>query len=253
MSNFINKKLDNVEYKYICIKKEFFDVNMIYLNYTNMKKRKYIEIIYKSPSIFLEGLFFKTPPLTGNNIYIIYKDRQINNITIKLYLDKNEFADFINMINSIDGYIKSYISRYAKDINNELNALPKSGTDLSNKVLPNNVPLFANKVLPNNVPLLPNKVLPIQDGINCINNIQELNIQELNNLETIDMFRYDNILRKRGDHWELNLKSYLDRHILEDLKKYKNNKYIFTFNISNIYFGNSSLIPLVKCNKCDIC
>ena len=114
MSNFINKKLDNVEYKYICIKKEFFDVNMIYLNYTNMKKRKYIEIIYKSPSIFLEGLFFKTPPLTGNNIYIIYKDRQINNITIKLYLDKNEFADFINMINSIDGYIKSYISRYVK-------------------------------------------------------------------------------------------------------------------------------------------
>jgi hypothetical protein len=229
MSNFINKKLDNVEYKYICIKKEFFDVNMIYLNYTNMKKRKYIEIIYKSPSIFLEGLFFKTPPLTGNNIYIIYKDRQINNITIKLYLDKNEFADFINMINSIDGYIKSYISRYAKDINNELNASSNNGT-----------------------------LLPIQDGINCINNIQELNIQELNiqelnNLETIDMFRYDNILRKRGDHWELNLKSYLDRHILEDLKKYKNNKYIFTFNISNIYFGNSSLIPLVKCNKCDIC
>ena len=40
-----------LEYNYICIKKEFFDVSMVYLNYINIKKRNNIEIIYKSPSV----------------------------------------------------------------------------------------------------------------------------------------------------------------------------------------------------------
>ena len=26
-----------------------------------------------------------------------------------------------------------------------------------------------------------------------------------------------------------------------------------TFNISNVYFGVSNLVPLVKCNRCEIC
>jgi hypothetical protein len=72
------KKTDNsAEFKYICIKKEFFDVNMIYLNYTEVKKDKYIEIIYKSPSIFLEGLFFKTPPLNASQIRLVYESAAI--------------------------------------------------------------------------------------------------------------------------------------------------------------------------------
>jgi hypothetical protein len=51
----------------------------------------------------------------------------------------------------------------------------------------------------------------------------------------------------------MHLKSYLDKNIINELENKNNNNinYIFTFNISNIYFGNSSLIPLVKCNRCE--
>ena len=69
------RNYDNtVDFRYICIKKEHFDVNMIYLKYTNLKKENYIEIIYKSPSIFLDGLFFKTPPLNLSQLSIITKE-----------------------------------------------------------------------------------------------------------------------------------------------------------------------------------
>lgn len=199
------KKSDNsAEFKYICIKKEYFDVNMIYLNYTNVKKEKYIEIIYKSPSIFLEGLFFKTPPISASQIRLVYKDKHnYNYITVKITLDNSieQQAEFIKMLNKSDEYINNYILRFAKDINKEF----------------------------------------FKDELN-------------NSMNTIEMFRYDNILKNRGgNNWELNMKSYLDKQSLDMLSasKLDNIKYIFTFNITNIYLGNVSLIPLIKCNKCE--
>ena len=63
-NNNFNKKPETlVDYKYICIKKDNFDVNMIQLNYNNIKQNNHIEIIYKTPSILLEGLFLKTPAI----------------------------------------------------------------------------------------------------------------------------------------------------------------------------------------------
>ena len=57
----LKKKNTSVDYKYICIKKDQFDISMVYLNYLSLQQKKFIEIIYKSPSVFLDGLFFKTP------------------------------------------------------------------------------------------------------------------------------------------------------------------------------------------------
>jgi hypothetical protein len=65
------KNNTSVEYKYICIKKDVFDENMIHLNYSSLKEKKFIEIIYKSPSVYLEGLYFKTPPISLKDIFII--------------------------------------------------------------------------------------------------------------------------------------------------------------------------------------
>jgi hypothetical protein len=199
------KKSDNsAEFKYICIKKEYFDVNMIYLNYTNIKKQNYIEIIYKSPSIFLEGLFFKTPHISASQIRLVYKDKHnYNYITVKITLDNSieQQAEFIKMLHKSDEYINNYILRFAKDINKEF----------------------------------------FKDELN-------------NSMNTIEMFRYDNILKHRGgNNWELNMKSYLDKPSLDMLSasKFNNIKYIFTFNITNIYLGNVNLIPLIKCNKCE--
>jgi hypothetical protein len=191
----------SVDFKYICIKKEFFDTNMIYLNYSNLKRNKYIEIIYKSPSIYLEGLFFKTPPISLNAISIFHKDKQPNNITIKIALDMLLYEQFIKILKNIDEYISAYIVRFSKEIENELKT-------------------------------------------------------HYNDYRALMTFRYEQIIKfKSFDIIEMHLKSYLDKHIINELenKTNKNNnmKYIFTFNISSIYFGNSSLIPLVKCNRCE--
>jgi hypothetical protein len=216
------RKQDNcADFKYICIKKEFYDINMIYLNYKNVKKDKYIEIIYKSPSIFLEGLFFKTPIINASQIRTVYKDKHnYSYITIKITLDSNieKQAEFINMLNKTDEYINNYIMRFARDINKE----------------------FLNKEA------------NIGNGSGSGSGSGDL----INNFDmdttTIEMFRYDNILKHRGGtNWELNMKSYLDKTALDMLSANTNAKYIFTFNITNIYLGNSNLIPLIKCNKCE--
>ena len=95
----IKKRDKAIDFKYICIKKEYFDVNMIYLNYTNLKINKYIEVIYKSPSIFLDGLFFKTPPIHIKNINVIRRDNANgSNVIIKLKLTTQEHNQFINML-----------------------------------------------------------------------------------------------------------------------------------------------------------
>ena len=202
-------KLDNsAEFKYICIKKDYYDVNMIYLNYINVKKERYIEIIYKSPSIFLEGLFFKTPPINHQQIKTYCKDKNKYSYTvIKIILDSTneKQAEFINMLSKTDDYINKYIQRCAKDINKEF---------LKNDIGGNNY------------------------------------------MNTIEMFRYENIIKYRGGNcWEFNMKSYLDKPSIDMLNKINGNsreEFIFTFNITNIYLGNSNLIPLIKCNKCDM-
>ena len=209
------KNDSTVDYKYICIKKDYFDVNMIHLNYTNLKKCNYIEIIYKSPSIFLEGVFMKTPQISSNAISVIHKDRESNNITIKISLNNKEHSAFIQILRSIDEYISSYINRISMEIETELNS----------------------------------------------------NVTNHTELRSLLMFRYDQIVKYRngGDNIEMHLKSYLDKSMITDLEdktkgqsqsqcqsQCQNQKYIFTFNISNIYFGSSNLIPLIKCNRCEI-
>ena len=122
------KKPTSVDYKYISIKKDCFDSNMIYLNYSSLKKNKYIEIIYRSPSVFLDGLFFKTPPIALKDIIIYYKENKYyqsntqNNLnrTIKLLLNYKEHTQFINILRTVDEYISTYINKYSLEIENDL-------------------------------------------------------------------------------------------------------------------------------------
>jgi hypothetical protein len=206
---------NNVDFRYICIKKDFFDVNMIYLNYMTIKDHNYIEIIYKSPSIFLEGLFFKTPIIKFNQIYVSKKIKKngfgtnnnatSNSVSIRIILDYNnpEQIQFINMLLMIDTYILNYIGRFTKDINRELN-LSK------------------------------------------------------NNMNCVEMYKYEPIIKTYSNYYEINMKSYLDNKTINELQNTDinniliNSKITLTFNISHIYFGNYNLIPLVKCNKCQI-
>jgi len=199
------KKNTSVDYKYICIKKDVFDPSMIFLNYSSLKHKKYIEIIYKSPSVFLEGLFFKTPPISSKDIFIYYKDNKnyqsYNNTspTLKLLLNHQNHTQFINILRTIDEYISTYINKYAIEIENDLVSYYNDNRTMSSF-----------------------------------------------NYEQIIKYRYNNII-------EIHMKSYLEKHLLDELEnKIEDKKYIFTFNISNIYFSNNNnLLPLVKCNRCE--
>ena len=211
--NFQNKKANtSVEYKYICIKKDVFDSTMINLNYLNLKDKKVIEIIYKSPSVYLEGLYFKTPPISSKDIIIYYKENKHNYLnnkslspTIKLLLNYQEHTQFINILISIDETISRYINKNAIEIEDNLNKYHNDNRTMSSF-----------------------------------------------NYEQIIKFRYNNII-------ELHMKSYIDKQIIDTLENNSNNnsnlnnKYIFTFNVSNIYFSNNNnLLPLVKCNRCEL-
>ena len=117
------KKNTSVDYKYICIKKDQFDISMVYLNYLSLQQKKFIEIIYKSPSVFLDGLFFKTPLISHKDIIIYYKDTKyncLNNPTLKLLLNYKDHSAFINILRSIDEYISNYINKYSTEIENNL-------------------------------------------------------------------------------------------------------------------------------------
>ena len=39
---------NTVDFQYICIRKEYFDIGMIYIKYTNLKKVNYMEIIIQT-------------------------------------------------------------------------------------------------------------------------------------------------------------------------------------------------------------
>ena len=243
----IIKKNTSVDYKYICIKKDVFDSSMIYLNYSSLKKNKYIEIIYKSPSVFLEGLFFKTPPIALKDIIIYYKENksyysnynyhQSNhntnyhtnfNPTIKLLLNYKDHTQFINILRTIDEHISTYINKYAVEIENDLLNYYNDNRPISSFNY-EQIIKFRNASVPNKVS---NTVNVNNTILNTVNNTIEIHMKSYLDTAIIDML--DGKIDGKIDN------------TLDD------KKYIFTFNISNIYFSNNNnLLPLVKCNRCE--
>lgn len=203
-----NKKINinNVKSIYLCIKKEHFNENMVYLNYNNLKQKKSIAIIYKSPSIFLDGLFFQTPQLTNSDIIITkYEKNKTNqdnyNIILNLNEKNTEHKQLINIIIKLDQYIINYLKKFKKEIQNEL--IINYGDD-----------------------------------------------------RPIEKFKYIFLIKKNNNKWQINMKSYIDKNIVDLIIKNKKEnelkKYKFTFNISNIFFSYNSLLPLIKTNYVEI-
>jgi len=262
-SNFHNtqyhKKNDLVvDYKYICIKKDFFDVNMINLNYKNLKYNNYIEIIYKTPCMLLEGIYFKTPVISSNNISVYHKERYMNNISIKLLLNQKDHSQFIQILRSIDEYISSYINKYAVEINNELqdeNCNDGNNGNNGNDGNGNNGNYNIYKQYNNmsrSVSMLTYEQI-IKYNI-YKHNTYRYNSGNSNTNGNTNGNTSGNTIGNTNDNesYHIYLKSYLDKDIISDLENNNSKKYIFTFNISNIYISNNSLTPLIKCNRCEV-
>ena len=232
---------NTVDYRYICIKKEHFDVSMIYLKYTNLKKENYMEIIYKSPSIFLDGLFFKTPPLTTSQLSIFTKDRIPFTSAITCVLDREANSEFINILKSIDSYLSNYIVRHARDINTKMHEDENHYLNYENILKPWYNPKKKIGTSGHSKEQLPYSTVVAGDIYNTSTSTST------------------STNTKWTGNYMINFKSYLERPVLEALKqsildKSINNtekKYVITFNISNIYFSNIALTPLIKCNKCE--
>jgi len=245
------KKIDLlVDYRYICIKKDIFDVNMVELNFNNINYNNQIELIYKSPTIILDGIFLKTPPISGNAITIIYKEKNANNITIKLLLNQKEHQQFIQIMKLLDEYLSSEINKYSNKIENDLdinNFISTFSNDSNyikdyNNNSSNNFNNNSNKL----------SVLKYEQVIkynyyysnNFSNNFTNENNSNSNSSNS-------NNSNDNNEKYQIYLKSYLDKNIINELEKKINKKYIFTFNISNIYLSTNSLLPLIKCNRCE--
>jgi hypothetical protein len=230
---------NTVDYRYICIRKEHFDVSMIYLKYTNLKKENYMEIIYKSPSIFLDGLFFKTPPLNTSQLSIFTKDRIPFTSAITCVLDREANSEFINILKSIDSYLSNYIVRHARDINTKMH-------EDENHYL-------------NYETILKPWYHPKKKISTSGHSKEQLSYSTVVAGDIYNTRTSTSTSTKWTGNYMINFKSYLERPILEALKqsildKSINNtekKYVITFNISNIYFSNMALTPLIKCNKCE--
>jgi hypothetical protein len=266
-----------VDYKYICIKKEHFDVSMIYLNYTNLKKRNNIEIIYKSPSIFLDGLFFKTPPINASQLAIFIREKPTFSSIINLTLNTSENITFINMMKSIDTYMSNYIARHAKHINSELNQDIESQKDSVNNQCKNDKfnmgvsisyrylkyeSILKHKINSNaNSNANSNNTENTENlGMSKENAKQQIPKQQIPKQQIPNTNKYSssrNKMNSNNAEYEMTFKSYLDKKILNEVeniieKNISEIKYVITFNISNIYFNGNILQPLLKCNKIEI-
>lgn len=229
-----------VDYRYICIRKEHFDVSMIYLNYVNLKKRNNIEIIYKSPSIFLDGLYFKTPVINASQIAIFIREKPSFSSLVTLTLNTRENMTFINMMKSIDIFMSNYIARHAKHINNELNQDELNNIDTG---------VGTGVGVDGSIGVtIPYRYLKYESILKYKSN---------KNVSTVEY----GMPRKKNSkdyyaEYEMTFKCYLDKKTLNEIEKIngKNTsaKYIITFNISNIYMNGNILLPLAKCNKFEI-
>lgn len=232
-TQYFRKNNTSVDFKYICIKKDFFDVKMVNLNYKDLKKNNHIEIIYKSPSAFLEGLFFKTPIIKSNQITVIHKEKNYNNIILKFSLNYLEHSQFINILRQIDEHLSTSLYNNSNEINEIM---------LSREVIPE---VIINKDISSGT--------VFEDITKIEYNLPNANI--LNDKKVINIpYRYEQIIKFKNNNEviEMTMKSYLDMDIIKELEKKSSGiSYIFTFNISNIFLGHQSYMPLIKCNRCE--
>jgi hypothetical protein len=142
----------------------------------------------------------------------------LNTIVIKLNEDDN--LDFIDMLKSIDKHIDGYITKQNKNIQREL--------EIKNE--------FKYE------PIL--KIKPIAWSSNKSNKV-------FKDKFISSSMQFNKVIQTPPKmQYELIFKSYLDEHIITDLKQSSNEQYILTFNISHLYLIKNVLVPISKCNKC---
>ncbi len=124
---------------FLIIMLDSFNADFIYYEHKEVKRKKFINIIYKSPTIYLNGLTFETPWMKVNkNSYKILN----NNSKIWIeqtfigYKEDSEINLFLQVMNNIDMNAINYINSYKNylELDNNYNNFEKSNSYNDNEI-----------------------------------------------------------------------------------------------------------------------
>lgn len=95
----------NIEKKNLYINVDKYNTDYNFYNFNKFKISKTIPIIYKSPTIFLDGLYFELPT---SKLLNIQKKEDSMNYKLLISIDKNK--DTIKLFNDLNNYNKDFFS-----------------------------------------------------------------------------------------------------------------------------------------------
>lgn len=114
-----NSIIQQEKKKFLIIKLDYFNVKFIFFDIANYKHNQFINIIYKSPTIYLDCLILETPWI--QNTKPIIENKNSDKLFLELNFDnyKNDklLNNFYNILNSIDIFTYNFIKDYKQILN----------------------------------------------------------------------------------------------------------------------------------------
>lgn len=134
--------LNNIQ-KNLYIKIDKYNNDYNFYNYNKFKLYKIIPITYRSPTIFLDGLYFELPYV--NLVNICKNDNTMTyNLTLKLDLNDNKYNSIYKLFKNIDNYNHNFFVKYKEKFNIKVNKSGKNTSSIQNIEfkMPNKNPLI---------------------------------------------------------------------------------------------------------------
>jgi hypothetical protein len=92
-----------IEQNNLYIKEEKYKIEYNFYNYNKFKLQKNLPITYRSPTIFLDGLYFELPLSR-----ILSVKKRVNTMTYELVININKSNKIFNVFENINNYNKSF-------------------------------------------------------------------------------------------------------------------------------------------------
>lgn len=94
-----------IEQNNLYIKKDKYNTDYNFYNYNKFRTQKILPITYRSPTIFLDGLYFELPKSR-----ILSIEKQDNSMIYKLIVSIDKDNDIVNILNNINEYNRDFFS-----------------------------------------------------------------------------------------------------------------------------------------------
>lgn len=121
----------HIDLQNLYINPKFYKTEYNFYNYSKYKQTQTVPIIYKTPSIFLNGLHFELPP---SNIIGIYKsaDSQVYKLQIKIsrqdFQSEILFDDILDVFKKIEDYNTGFFEKNSAKMDIKISRTLKNNT-----------------------------------------------------------------------------------------------------------------------------